>query len=116
MHARNSVATATPTVDAERVYLTWGTPTDAVVQVLDHTGREMWKASLGPYPSQHGFGSSPILHDGLLIVYYPPDGPGALVAFDAKTGEVRWKLPRPAGGRVFFRTEGHLIALGGGSR
>jgi outer membrane protein assembly factor BamB len=94
MHLRNSVATATPAVDAERVYICWATPAECVVMALDHGGKRVWQVDLGPYPSQHGFGMSPILHDGTLFVYYQPDGDGALVAFDARTGDVRWKLPR----------------------
>jgi outer membrane protein assembly factor BamB len=94
MHLRNSVATATPAVDAERVYVCWATPAECVVQALDHTGKKVWQVDLGRYPSQHGFGISPILHDGTLFVYYQPDGDGALVALDARSGDVRWKLPR----------------------
>jgi len=94
MHLRNSVATATPAVDAERVYVCWATPAECIVQALDHAGKKLWQVDLGPYPSQHGFGISPILHDGTLFVYYQPDGDGALVALDARNGDVRWKLPR----------------------
>jgi outer membrane protein assembly factor BamB len=94
MHARNSVATATPAVDAERVYVCWATPAECVAQALDHAGKKVWQVDLGPYPSQHGFGISPILHDGTVFVYYQPDGDGALVALDARTGDTRWKLSR----------------------
>jgi outer membrane protein assembly factor BamB len=94
MHLRNSVATATPAVDDERVYVCWATPAECVVVALDHAGKNVWQVDLGPYPSQHGFGMSPILQDGCLFVYYQPDGAGALVALDARSGAVRWKLPR----------------------
>jgi outer membrane protein assembly factor BamB len=94
MHARNSLASATPAVDGERVYVCWGTPRESIVLALDHNGKKQWQTDLGPYPSQHGFAVSPIVHAGLVIVHYQPDGDGALVALEADTGKVRWKLPR----------------------
>jgi outer membrane protein assembly factor BamB len=93
-HARNSLASATPAADGERVYVCWATPKECIVLALDHAGKTAWQADLGPYPSQHGFGVSPIVHDGLVVVHYQPDGDGALVALEAGTGKVRWKLSR----------------------
>ena len=43
----------------------------------------------------HGFGVSPILHNGLLIL--PNDqekGGGFIIALDKLTGETKWKIPR----------------------
>jgi outer membrane protein assembly factor BamB len=94
MHARNSIASATPAVDGERVYFCWGTPKTSVALALDHAGRTVWQTELGPYPSQHGFAVSPIVHDGLVVVHHQPDGDGSLVALAAASGKVRWKLPR----------------------
>jgi outer membrane protein assembly factor BamB len=94
MHARNSISSATPAVDDERVYLCWGTPKECVVLALDHAGKSVWQTDLGPYPSQHGFAVSPIVHHGLVVVHYQPDGDGMLVGLSALTGKVRWKLPR----------------------
>ena len=94
MHLKNSIATATPAVDGERVYVCWGTPKECIVMALDHAGKTLWQADLGGYPSQHGFGVSPIVHDGLVVVNYQPDGDGALVALDVQSGKVRWKTPR----------------------
>jgi outer membrane protein assembly factor BamB len=94
MHPRNAVASASPTVDSERVYVCWASPKQGFAVALDHDGKTVWQTELGAYPSQHGFGVSPIVHDGLVVVHYQPDGDGALVALDAPTGKVRWKLPR----------------------
>jgi outer membrane protein assembly factor BamB len=94
MHQRNSVATATPTVDAGRVYLTWATPSRLTAMALDHDGKLVWEVDLGPFKSQHGFGVSPILHDGMLILANDQDNGGSLIALDAATGKERWKMPR----------------------
>lgn len=93
-HLRNSIATSTPAVDAERLYLCWATPESYTVMALDHAGKELWQTDLGPYKSQHGFGASPIVHEGLVIVLNQPDGDGELVALDAASGKVQWKTPR----------------------
>ena len=94
MHQRNSVATATPTVDGQRVYLTWATPDRVTAMALDHDGKLVWDVDLGPFKSQHGFGVSPILFDGLLILANDQDNGGSLIALDAATGKQQWKVPR----------------------
>lgn len=93
-HKDNSFASATPVVDANRLYLTWATPREYIVRALDHAGKDLWKVDLGPYKSGHGFGSSPILCDDLLIVSNDQDGTSELVALEAASGKVRWKVAR----------------------
>jgi len=94
MHTRSSIASATPTVDKDRLYTSWATPDKYLVLALDHQGQTVWEADLGPYKSQHGFGPSLILHEDLLIAPNDQDGGGSLIALDAATGKVRWQLPR----------------------
>ncbi len=66
---RNTFATSTPTVDAERVYVSWSTPASITLMALDHEGRDVWKRDLGKWVSQHGWGAvSPILCEGLVVV------------------------------------------------
>jgi hypothetical protein len=102
MHKRNSIATSTPCVDAERLYLAWSTPDNFVVQALDRkTGKDAWQISLGKYKSQHGFGASPILYEDLLIVTNEQDKTGSLHAFETKTGQEIWKLPRNSGNATY---------------
>jgi outer membrane protein assembly factor BamB len=93
-HALNSLATASPAVDAEHVYFCWATPKDYAVLALDHDGKEVWREDLGPHRSGHGSGASPIVHDDLLIVPNEQDGDSCIVALDRRTGKVRWKASR----------------------
>lgn len=95
-HADNSLASATPAVDAERVYVTWMSPEGSGLAALDQKdGRELWKKDLGPFQSQHGPGTSPMVHDGMVFLDFDPDAPGSfLAAFDAKTGAERWRWKR----------------------
>jgi outer membrane protein assembly factor BamB len=95
-HKDNNLASATPAVDGRRVYLAWGTPQEVVLLALDGAdGKEVWRAqNLGPYRAGHGFGASPIVHDGLVILPCEQAGKDCLVAVDAATGKERWRAPR----------------------
>jgi len=94
LHLRNTFASSTPTVDEERLYVVWGAPESLSVQAFDHGGKLLWTADLGPHPSQHGYGGSPMIYKDLLIVDNDQDGESALVALDRKTGKQRWSTPR----------------------
>jgi outer membrane protein assembly factor BamB len=91
----NSYAVGTPTVDRDQVYMSWATPQEYIVLALDQQkGRQIWRRDLGPFQSQHGFGSSPILFDDMVIVANDQLGESFTMALDCTTGETRWKAPR----------------------
>jgi outer membrane protein assembly factor BamB len=81
-------------VDQDRVYAYWGTPEAVMVLALDHKGNEIWRRNLGPFKSQHGSGTSPIIFRDLLVLNNDQDGPSFLIALDAKTGATRWHVDR----------------------
>ena len=93
-HKKNTFATSTPTVDADRVYFAYATPEHYRVAALTHDGKDAWSIDLGPYRSQHGFGASPVVFEDLLILPDEPDGNGKLVAVETATGKTRWSVPR----------------------
>lgn len=101
MHLRNSVATGTPAVDADRVYAAFSTPDQFTVIALDHSGKVSWQVDLGRYSSQHGFGSSLVVHEDLLIVPNEQDGGGWLHGLDKATGQERWKVKRNSGNATY---------------
>jgi outer membrane protein assembly factor BamB len=99
MNKMNSYAAATPAVDAERVYVTWTTPAQVILLALDHAGKDVWRRDdIGPYPSQHGSGASPIVWEDLVIL--PNDTEekegkeSFILAVEAKTGKTAWKHVR----------------------
>ena len=104
-HKFNSYASSTPTVDAERVYVTWNEPDHYQMAALDHAGKLVWQRDFGPYVSQHGCGPSPILYRGMVILGNEQDdekfvkgatrsGTSFVLAVDAKTGATVWQTPR----------------------
>jgi outer membrane protein assembly factor BamB len=58
------------------------------------TGRPIWRKDFGGQFREgaptYGAAMSPVVADGLLIAHVGGDGDGALSAFDAATGAVRW--------------------------
>ena len=106
-HRDNGYATATPTVDADGVVITWTTPEAVMLLALDLQGRELWRRNLGPLVSLQGSGSSPILYQDLVVLANDqedmqrspgrkkdgpnPAGRSFVIAVDRKTGETRWQ-------------------------
>jgi outer membrane protein assembly factor BamB len=93
-HEFNSFASSTPACDAEYVYLAWATPEETTLLTLDHHGNEVWRKTLGKFVSQHGFGTSPVVHDGLVYITNDQDGESSVIAVDRSTGDTRWTIPR----------------------
>ncbi|MFO0916293.1 MAG: PQQ-binding-like beta-propeller repeat protein [Pirellulales bacterium] len=93
IHDKNSHASPTPIVVEDRIYVHFGHQGTAC---LDLNGEPIWKNNQLAYEPQHGNGGSPILVDDLLIFSCDAASDPFLVALDASTGQVRWKLPRTA--------------------
>lgn len=100
-HRFNSFASGSPVVDKDRVFAAFVTPEAYEVRAWDHSGKELWKRSLGAFRSHHGFGSSPVLFESSLIVSNDQDGESAIVALDVKTGKDVWTCPRRSGPTAF---------------
>jgi outer membrane protein assembly factor BamB len=93
LHSDNNYAAASPAVDSERVYFHWASPENSGMAALDQvSGKELWKVDLGPFVSQHGPGTSPIVFEDTVLVNFDQDEPKSfLLALDAKTGKERWR-------------------------
>jgi outer membrane protein assembly factor BamB len=93
-HVKNSMASSTPAVDAERVFGVFWDGIGVSLHAFDLAGQPVWNRLLGEYVSQHGPGLSPAVYNGLVYVNVDDDKRAELIAFDAKTGEKRWSAPR----------------------
>jgi outer membrane protein assembly factor BamB len=89
----NSYAASSPAVDTERVYFHWASPKDSGLVALDQKdGHEIWKVSLGPFVTEDGPGTSPIVFEDMVILNFDQDHPPSfLLAVDARTGHERWR-------------------------
>ena len=90
LNAKNSLASPTPIVDGDRVYVHFGSEGTAAVSL---SGEVLWKTQLD-YDTQHGNGGSPVLYRDLLIVNCDGFDQAYVVALDTKTGKPRWKTSR----------------------
>jgi len=98
VHDKHNLASASPVTDGERVYAVFGS---GQVVAVDMAGTQVWTRNLakdfGPFDINWGAGSSPIVHNGSLILVCYHDSSSYLLALDARTGQQRWKTNRPRG-------------------
>lgn len=97
MHAFNSYGSSTPAVDGERVVISTGSTKTMHVAAFSHDGKPLWNREFAGYESSHGFGSSPILVNGLACLADDQMGDSSLIAINLATGDTAWQTPRPAG-------------------
>src|SRR5262245_37182 len=98
-HEKNSHASATPACDGERVFSVFVNSGALHVTATDLDGKIVWQKIAGPYESQHGTGSSPVLYKKTVIVLADSLKGSFLAALDRASGEVVWKIDRPVTGR-----------------
>jgi len=102
-HRQNTFASSTPAVDAERVYTIWQSKTDSALLAYRHDGKPSWRVPLGTFKGGHGPAASPIVHNGVVYLCNDHEGPSFLLAVDAVSGQVKWKVPR-SGKRACYST------------
>jgi outer membrane protein assembly factor BamB len=98
-HQKSSHANPTPATDGKHLIALFGSEG---LYAYDLDGNLLWKKDLGVLDSgyfqvptaQWGFGSSPIIHDGRVIVQADVQKDSFLAAFDVKTGKELWRTKR----------------------
>jgi len=100
VHALNSPASSTPHVDAEHVYVYFGS---YGLLCYDHEGREHWTRPIPTPRTLYGMATSPIGHGDRLILVLDNDAnlsgsqlsQSRILAVRKATGETAWETPRP---------------------
>lgn len=92
VHWLNSWATPTPVVEPGRLYCDFGTFGTACLD--SQTGKVLWKQQV-PVDHQVGPGSSPILHQGLLVLVRDGRDAQYVAALHCDTGQLAWRTNRP---------------------
>jgi hypothetical protein len=93
-HPLNSFASSTPATDGTRVFVSFLDREQMYVAAFDLEGQRLWSQQPGVFSSKHGYCSSPVLFEDLVIVNGDHDGDSYLVALDRATGQTRWKVAR----------------------
>lgn len=92
-HGDNNFASASPTTDGKRLYAWFGM---AGMFCYDLDGNLLWERDLGPVSMRRSFaeGSSPVVHDGRVIINRDNEGDSYIAVLDAETGRDLWRADR----------------------
>jgi outer membrane protein assembly factor BamB len=98
-HLKGSQANCTPVTDGKRVAACFG---PEGLYCYDFAGKLLWKRDLGTLDSsfaldreyEWGFGSSPVIHDGLVILQCDLSKDSFVAAFSLEDGSRVWSTPR----------------------
>lgn len=92
IHSLNSYASPTPVVDGDHLFCHFGTYGTFCVDRA--SGSIAWQRT---FPLEHGVGpgSSPFVHDGLLVLIQDGMDRQYVMALDKTTGETVWQTDRP---------------------
>src|SRR6185503_14158862 len=82
----------TPVIEPGRIYVTFGSPGTACLD--SKTGRVLWERRDFVCNHFRGAGSSPILHEDLLLMNFDGSDHQFIVALDKKTGRTVWQKDR----------------------
>ena len=93
VHEKNGPASATPTTDGERVYVSMGS---RGLVALDLEGNILWHTEVGRIDNYHGPAGSPLLHGDRLFIYQDQQPAGFVAAYDTATGDEVWRTAREA--------------------
>jgi outer membrane protein assembly factor BamB len=98
-HTKATHCNSTPATDGNRIVAIFGSEG---LFCFDMAGKLLWRKDLGPMDSgyfqvptaQWGFASSPIIHDGKVIVLCDVQKDSFIAAFDLSDGRQLWRTPR----------------------
>ncbi|MHC1767657.1 MAG: PQQ-binding-like beta-propeller repeat protein [Verrucomicrobiia bacterium] len=91
-HKFNTYASPTPVIEDGRVYITFGSPGTACLDTS--SGRVIWERRDIECNHYRGAGSSPILHDNLLIMNFDGSDHQFVAALNKRTGQTVWQANR----------------------
>ena len=91
-HQSNPYCGTTPASDGKRVVV-WHA--SAGLHCYDLDGTELWARDLGEFRHQWGYGTSPVLHQGKVILNTGPGETPFVAAFDLETGKTVWRTDEP---------------------
>ncbi|MCA9119715.1 MAG: PQQ-binding-like beta-propeller repeat protein [Planctomycetaceae bacterium] len=92
-HYTNTFASASPTTDGRRVYVSFGS---RGVYCYDLAGELLWTRDLGDMRTRFGWGeaTSPVVHDDSLIINWDHEDQSFIEILDAMSGRTKWKADR----------------------
>ncbi len=96
IHSKGTNANGTVACDGQRAYIAFFNSGAVTATAVDLEGNEVWRRELGAFASKFGYAPSPILYKSFVIVAVDNWGGGYIAALDSETGEIAWRIARPA--------------------
>lgn len=92
-HIKNSYASETPVVDADRLYVCFG---NIGLFAFDHQGNLLWKYAIESMPTTFSWGpaASPTVYDNKVYFVYDNEKDSYILCLDARTGSQLWREKR----------------------
>ncbi|MFT5301257.1 MAG: outer membrane protein assembly factor BamB [Mariniblastus sp.] len=96
VHPKNTHASSTIATDGELIFAVFSFDDAVHVTALDTAGDKVWTKKVGDYRPKYafGYGATPIVHQGTVIVVNDGNVGAAIVAYDTKTGDQVWNADR----------------------
>jgi len=94
INPHNTYATPSPTIEAGRVYVHYGSLGTAAIDTA--SGEVLWRRDDLPCEHMQGPASSPIVFEDLVIVHLEGTEKPYIVGLNKNTGETVWRYERPA--------------------
>ncbi len=122
-HTKATHANSTPATDGKKVVAFFGSEG---LYCYDMEGNLLWKKDLGVLDSgffmvptaQWGFGSSPVIHNGVIYIQADVQKDSFLAAFDLDTGNELWRTARDDvptwSSPTVFESRGRLLIAANG--
>lgn len=97
-NAKSSHASCTLACDGTRVFVNFLNRDAIYTTALSRDGTQLWQTKITDYTLHQGFAMSPAVYENLVIVSADNKGKGtgAIAALERATGNVVWKISRPA--------------------
>jgi outer membrane protein assembly factor BamB len=90
---RGGYTAPTPVTDGQRIYVLFGS---AVLAGLDLDGKLLWRQEIKPHNYDVAIGNSPLVYrDTVLLLCDQLGKKSRLIAFEGKSGQVKWTKKRP---------------------
>jgi outer membrane protein assembly factor BamB len=88
-------ASSTLACDGQRIFANFLHEGALYTSALSLKGKLLWQTRVCDYIMHQGYGSSPTVYEGLVLVAADSNAGGAVAGLDRQTGKIVWKHDRP---------------------
>lgn len=90
-----SQASSSVAWDGERLIVNFLNDHAIFTSALNLDGKVLWQTRVADFVTHQGFGSSPVVHDSVVLVTADHRGGGKVAGLDRKSGKILWQQDRP---------------------